>query len=170
MLKSSACRNVALVVLLITFSARCVAQEGSASPTPEEMLRITGARLAIDRMIELQRKFDPASEDIYLDDAEIVQVVKHANGKVREFKITGQRHKQLRRQAMPSIRLRSESIEYSEVDSRAVKEGVRISVHRRSNASSRITPIQWLLVPDDAGNWRIKEGRIEPAVLPQPSK
>lgn len=170
MLKSPACRSVPLLVLLFTFAADCTAQEGDASPTPERMQRITAARLAIDRMIELENKYDAACADIYLDDAEIVYVRKYPNGKMREFKLTGASIKNLTRTSMPAAMTRGDISEYSELESTATKDGVRIKAKRFAKIKNATTPIEWLLVPDDAGNWRIKKERAESYVLPQSGK
>ncbi|MBX9787452.1 MAG: hypothetical protein K2Y37_00925 [Pirellulales bacterium] len=170
MTKSLACRAAALIALLHGFATLGAAQEDSASPTPEQMLRITAARLAIDRMIELERKFDPACADIYLDDAQITIVRRYRDGETRQFKTSGEKIKQATKAAMPAARLRGDVSEYTELESEITKDGVRIKVKRFAKLKNATTRIQWQLMPDEDGHWRIQEERVELSGLPKSGK
>lgn len=170
MFKSLVCRAAALIALLHGCAALAAAYGDSVSPLSEQMLRIRAARLAIERMIELERKADPASTDIYLDDAQITIVRRYRDGETHQLKMSGEKIKQASRAAMPAARLRGDVSEYTELESEITQDGVRIKAKRFAKIKYATTLIEWQLAPDDDGHWRIKEERVEFQGLPKMGK
>ncbi len=124
-------------------------------------IRVVEAKKLFDKYVSLGQKYDAKLADLYDDDAEINNLRKYPDGRMRKMSLTGKQYKGLIRLSMPLAKARGDKSQFSEVTYTIEEDGIRIKASRYSELKKYSSPMQWLVRPTGKGIWLIVEESSE---------
>ncbi len=165
----------ALAALPLLAALPAIAATPASSPGAAEA---TGparksAQALFERYIDLEHAFDPALVDLYADDAHIQSriIVPGRPPTVRTW--SGAQYKELLRRALAKAKEKRQDLNfYSAVNYLHEGSRVRIKAMRYAELQKAVSPVELLVGPNAAGDWRIYEELSEshPLAAAQPPK
>ena len=97
--------------------------------------------------------YDPASADLYSDDAVIKIKRVYPNGQVKEMSVPAPQYKELLRKVMPLAKARGDRSTYSGCKYTEEGDRVRIACDRYSELKKYTSPVSFLVGPGPEGEW-----------------
>ena len=105
--------------------------------------------------VALEHAFDPATSDLYSDDAKIQNTRTYPTGQKRTLTLPAADYKKLIKAAMPLAKARGDTSTYSVIKYSPGKDRVRITCTRFSELKKYSSPLSLLVGPDKDGKWLI---------------
>ena len=115
------------------------------------------ARDFFERYVALGRAFDPATADLYSDEAKIQNTRTYPTGEKRTLTMPAPIYKKLISGAMPLAKVRGDTSTYSDIKYTAEGERIRITCTRFSELKKYSSPLSLLVGPNKNGKWLIFE-------------
>ena len=119
------------------------------------------AKELFERYVALEHAFDPATADLYSDDAKIQNTRTYPTGEKRTLTMPAPAYKKLITAAMPLAKARGDTSTYSDIKYTGEGERVRITCTRFSELKKYSSPLSLLVGPDKNGKWLIFEETSE---------
>lgn len=115
------------------------------------------AKELFERYVALEHAFDPATADLYSDDAKIQNTRSYPTGEKRTLTMPAPAYKKLIRGAMPLAKVRGDTSTYSDIKYAPEGDRVRITCTRFSELKKYSSPLSLLVGADKDGKWLIFE-------------
>mgnify|MGYP001259438672 CR=1 FL=1 len=115
------------------------------------------AKKFFDQYVALEAAFDPATADLYSDDAKIQNTRIYPDGRKRTLTMPAPAYKTLIKQVMPSAKLRGDTNKYSDIKITQEGDKFRVTATRFSNLKKYSSPLSLLIGRDKNDVWLIYE-------------
>ncbi len=117
---------------------------------------IEEARVFIDKFQELSHKYDKKLTEMYSENAKIIRIVEHKNGKTEEITLPAKAYKKMLKFIRFLAKIRGYKNYYKYLKYESEDENIRITGIRETN-SGYTAPISILIGKNSEGNLKILE-------------
>ena len=119
---------------------------------------VAQARQFFERLVDMERRYDPALAELYADSARIAKHRRLPDGSMQYGSMTGAAHKPLLRRWLPGAAERGAHNEYSDVRYKDLGNGfVQITMRQRQLPKDFRTDVELVVGPGPTGQWLIWE-------------